>query len=191
MALAVMSTLHLEKRVTSIMEVLAKAAVAEICKIIDEGTALLRVEMSGSKKENEALKKKLLQLESKLQAAQRAGKRRAEARENSVKIRSVGVQAGNEVRVAEGSNNEKEHSTLNIESVFGKEWSIRLWRDGGITAMKEEDCPLQPVSREEVPEPVENQLVLLPVKEEMFEEDLGSSESQRVLPVGKESKWRL
>lgn len=53
------SCVALHTQLASIMEVLANAAVAEICKLIDDGYAVLRSEMSRSQKEVEALKRKL------------------------------------------------------------------------------------------------------------------------------------
>ncbi|XP_061100718.1 uncharacterized protein LOC133130274 [Conger conger] len=50
-------------QIASIMEVLANAAVAEICKLVDDGYAVLRLEMSQSQKENESLRRKLQVLE--------------------------------------------------------------------------------------------------------------------------------
>lgn len=61
-------------QVASIMEVLANAAVAEICKLMDDGYAILRMEMSQSQKENEQLRRKLENLE--LQVARGCGARR-------------------------------------------------------------------------------------------------------------------
>ncbi|XP_048852287.1 endothelial zinc finger protein induced by tumor necrosis factor alpha-like isoform X2 [Brienomyrus brachyistius] len=66
-------------QVASIMEVLANAAVAEICKLVDDGYALLRLEMSQSQKENEQLRRKLENLE--LQVARGCGARRPAQRE--------------------------------------------------------------------------------------------------------------
>uniref|UniRef100_A0A3B3T1U5 C2H2-type domain-containing protein n=1 Tax=Paramormyrops kingsleyae TaxID=1676925 RepID=A0A3B3T1U5_9TELE len=66
-------------QVASIMEVLANAAVAEICKLMDDGYALLRMEMSQSQKENEQLRRKLENLE--LQVARGCGARRQAPRE--------------------------------------------------------------------------------------------------------------
>ncbi|XP_023701130.1 uncharacterized protein [Paramormyrops kingsleyae] len=53
-------------QLASIMEVLANAAVAEICKLVDDGYALLRWEMSQSQKENEQLRRKLRVMEMKM-----------------------------------------------------------------------------------------------------------------------------
>ncbi|KAG9342381.1 hypothetical protein JZ751_016376, partial [Albula glossodonta] len=72
------------------MEVLANAAVAEICKLVDDGYAVLRLEMSQSQKENKALKRKLQMME--LRVA------RACAEKNSVNARPQGVQGCDKMR---------------------------------------------------------------------------------------------
>ncbi|XP_034534255.1 zinc finger and SCAN domain-containing protein 5C-like [Notolabrus celidotus] len=46
-------------QLTSIMEALTKAAVAEVCGLVDEGYAVLQLEISRSREENEALRRKL------------------------------------------------------------------------------------------------------------------------------------
>lgn len=46
-------------QLTSIMEALAKAAVAEICELVDDSYAVLQLEITRSHKENEALRRKL------------------------------------------------------------------------------------------------------------------------------------
>ncbi|XP_045579118.1 neurotrophin receptor-interacting factor homolog isoform X1 [Salmo salar] len=49
-------------QIASIMEVLANAAVAEICKVVDDDYAVFRLEITQSRKENRALRRKLLEL---------------------------------------------------------------------------------------------------------------------------------
>ncbi|KAF3857698.1 hypothetical protein F7725_010899 [Dissostichus mawsoni] len=49
----------LHAQLASIMEVLANTAVAEICELVDSGLAVLQLEVSRSRKENEALRRKL------------------------------------------------------------------------------------------------------------------------------------
>ncbi|XP_035275928.1 zinc finger protein 696-like isoform X1 [Anguilla anguilla] len=56
-------------QMASIMEVLTKTALAEICKLVDDASASLRLEMCRSQRENEALKCKLLVMEGELRAA--------------------------------------------------------------------------------------------------------------------------
>ncbi|XP_064782367.1 zinc finger protein 415-like [Oncorhynchus masou masou] len=50
-------------QIASIMEVLANAAVAEICKLVDDDYAVFRLEISQSQKQNRALRRKLQLLE--------------------------------------------------------------------------------------------------------------------------------
>ncbi|KAJ8345317.1 hypothetical protein SKAU_G00295100 [Synaphobranchus kaupii] len=172
-------TLHLQTQVASIMEVLAKSAVVQIGKAIDEGTAVLLLEMSQSKKENETLKWRLLELEKELLGARRGGENRATARD---RIRSVKVQVGDQIR-GPGSNSYEEGRSLSIDSVFGKEWSIDLWKDGELTAKKEEEAPLQPVINEEATQTVEDRQDLFPIKVELFEENLQDSDPQGGLKI--------
>ncbi|KAJ8011436.1 hypothetical protein DPEC_G00058190 [Dallia pectoralis] len=54
----------LHEQLASIMGALTKAAVADICEVVDEGYAILQLEISRSYKENEDLKKKLHLIES-------------------------------------------------------------------------------------------------------------------------------
>ncbi|KAK0154435.1 Zinc finger protein 24 [Merluccius polli] len=53
-------------QLASIMEVLANAAVAEICELVDNGYAVLHLEISRGHKENEALRRKLRLMELKV-----------------------------------------------------------------------------------------------------------------------------
>ncbi|KAK6324859.1 hypothetical protein J4Q44_G00042010 [Coregonus suidteri] len=53
-------------QIASIIEVLANAAVAEICKLVDDDYAVFRLEISQSQKENGALRRKLQLLELKV-----------------------------------------------------------------------------------------------------------------------------
>ncbi|XP_016890836.1 Krueppel-like factor 12 isoform X6 [Cynoglossus semilaevis] len=54
------------KALASIMEVLANAAVAEICKLVDDDYAVVSLQMSQCQRENKALKRKLHLLELKM-----------------------------------------------------------------------------------------------------------------------------
>ncbi|XP_070972035.1 uncharacterized protein [Oncorhynchus clarkii lewisi] len=53
-------------QIASIMEVLANAAVAEICKLVDDDYAVFRLEITQSQKENRSLRRKLQLLELKM-----------------------------------------------------------------------------------------------------------------------------
>ena len=68
-------------QIASIMEVLANAAVAEICKIVDDDYAVVRLEITQSHKENRGLRRKLQLLELKM-----ARERVLASRPSSVKL---------------------------------------------------------------------------------------------------------
>nr|XP_046181967.1 uncharacterized protein LOC124012421 isoform X4 [Oncorhynchus gorbuscha] len=68
-------------QIASIMEVLANAAVAEICKLVDDDYAVFRLEITQSQKENRVLRRKLQLLELKV-----ARERVLGSRPSSVKI---------------------------------------------------------------------------------------------------------
>ncbi|KAF7653911.1 hypothetical protein LDENG_00077140 [Lucifuga dentata] len=62
--MAVMNCKAFQEQLAVIMGALTKAAVAEICALVDEGYAVLQTEITRSHKENEDLKKKLHLIES-------------------------------------------------------------------------------------------------------------------------------
>ncbi|KAJ8000974.1 hypothetical protein DPEC_G00186010 [Dallia pectoralis] len=76
-------------QIASIMEVLANAAVAEICKLVDDDYAVFRLEITQSQKENRTLRRKLQLLELKVarERAERTMRERVLAsRPSGVKI---------------------------------------------------------------------------------------------------------
>uniref|UniRef100_A0A4W5KC96 C2H2-type domain-containing protein n=1 Tax=Hucho hucho TaxID=62062 RepID=A0A4W5KC96_9TELE len=108
-------------QIASIMEVLANAAVAEICKLVDDDYAVFRLEITQSQKENGALRRKLQLLELKVsrERAERTMRERVLAsRPRSVKIldRYRGMARG------EG------HLTGRYRS-FGKPAGHNTWRE--------------------------------------------------------------
>ncbi|XP_031692456.1 neurotrophin receptor-interacting factor homolog [Oncorhynchus kisutch] len=76
-------------QIASIMEVLANAAVAEICKLVDDDYAVFRLEITQSQKENRTLRRKLQLHELKVsreRAEKTARERVLASRPSSVKI---------------------------------------------------------------------------------------------------------
>ncbi|XP_042167862.1 hypermethylated in cancer 1 protein-like [Oncorhynchus tshawytscha] len=76
-------------QIASIMEVLANAAVGEICKLVDDDYAVFRLEMSQCQKENRTLRRKLQLLELKVARERAEGTMRERvvaSRPSSVKI---------------------------------------------------------------------------------------------------------
>ncbi|KAM9530863.1 uncharacterized protein ACWYII_042380 isoform 2-T3 [Salvelinus alpinus] len=116
-------------QMASIMEVLANAAVAEICKLVDDDYAVFRLEITQSQKENRTLRRKLQLLELKV-ARERAEKTMRErvlaSRPSSVKIvdRYRGMARG------EG------HLTGGHRS-FVKTAEHNAWRDNQLIAIDE------------------------------------------------------
>lgn len=74
-SLVMANSVAFHTQLASIMEVLANAAVAEICELVDNGYAVLHLEISQGQKENEALRRKLRMMELKVSraSAPRAG----------------------------------------------------------------------------------------------------------------------
>ncbi|KAI1890730.1 hypothetical protein AGOR_G00156640 [Albula goreensis] len=130
-----------QTQLASIMEVLAKAAVAEITKLVDESSTGLRLEMSRSQYENEALRRKLKVMESKLVLV-RGCTESKEARKNSLKC--SGSLHG-QIRICNG---------IDKDGVFEGEWGSKQWRDGEVSVV-EEDMYLQSIILTEEPSDME------------------------------------
>ncbi|XP_031596214.1 transcription factor Sp4 isoform X1 [Oreochromis aureus] len=107
--------LAFQTQLASIMEVLANAAVAEICKLVDDDYAVVRLQMSQCQRENKALKRKLHLLELKM-ARGNAERRLRESALNSSRSR---VQIN-------GSDRLREPSTPTGD-VFDQQREVLLW----------------------------------------------------------------
>lgn len=74
-----------QAQIASIIEILANSAVAEICKLVDEGYAALRSQMEQerekSEKENDALRQKLREMDVKMRSYERKMRRRSQREE--------------------------------------------------------------------------------------------------------------
>uniref|UniRef100_A0A8C1RPS7 Zgc:113210 n=2 Tax=Cyprinus carpio TaxID=7962 RepID=A0A8C1RPS7_CYPCA len=107
----IMNTAEFQTQLTSIMETLAKTAVVEIRKLFEENASFLRLEISRFTSENESLKKKCHLLENELQCARK----------------SAGKMNGTEAPSCHPGLTDTGHRPA-IDSVFGKEWCMNLWR---------------------------------------------------------------
>ncbi|XP_061100735.1 zinc finger and SCAN domain-containing protein 22-like isoform X1 [Conger conger] len=165
-------------QLAAIIDVLAKSAVAEICQLVDDGYALLRLEVSQSQKQNEALRRRLRMMEQRV------------ARE-LIQVERVGVQEDfvnnrTGVQILERSKKITEDCFLTEEGPLGKEANITPWSDGELAAGHEERSLEQPIVMSPV-QPVEVELPkpkLSFIKEEKPEED-----TSNVFPPGA-VKWR-
>ncbi|XP_037617440.1 zinc finger protein 316-like isoform X1 [Sebastes umbrosus] len=74
-----------QTQIASIIEILANSAVAEICKLVDDGYAALRSQMDQerdkSEKENDALRQKLREIDMKMRSYERKMRRRSQREE--------------------------------------------------------------------------------------------------------------
>ncbi|KAM4603912.1 uncharacterized protein ACJ7VT_018560 [Polymixia lowei] len=111
------SRLSFQTQLASIMEVLANAAVAEICKLVDDDYAVVNLQMSQCQRENKALKRKLHLLE--LKMARGSVERRLRDRELNNNRPRVHINPGDRL----GSSN-------NTDGVFERQMDMGLWPGG-------------------------------------------------------------
>ncbi|CAL1602359.1 unnamed protein product [Knipowitschia caucasica] len=126
------SRLAFQTQLASIMEVLANAAVAEICKLVDDDYAVVSLQMSQCQKENKALKRKLHLLELKM-ARGTAERRLRESAFNSSRMR-VQLSGGTSDRL-------REITSPAADGAFEQQQS--LWPQRALTsgAAEEPQCP--------------------------------------------------
>ncbi|KAJ8254205.1 hypothetical protein COCON_G00208170 [Conger conger] len=149
------------------MEVLAKAAVADICKLFDAESAVLRSEMSRSQYENKALKRKLLYMERELTTERALNNSGKPIFTEAIKERGV--------------------EYFPAISVLEKEPRMNMWKDvEPIGHEADVDSTLQSVTRAEFAESIEERPDFFLVKEETFEEDFGNSDSQSATEFSRE-----
>ncbi|XP_064860090.1 uncharacterized protein LOC115146735 [Oncorhynchus nerka] len=196
-------------QIASIMEVLANAAVVEICKLVDDDYAVFRLEISQSQKENRGLRRKLQLLELKVARERRPssvkildryrGTTRGEGHRTFVK--PVGYNTWRDdqpITVDEGSGTSTQH--VNVKESA----DVEAAGPGGSSLVKQEKSEgeedprynrdIHPVATEDlhtaaapkhrtrhsITEEEEGPEVLL-VKEEGCEESLGNPEGTMVM----------
>ncbi|XP_018610125.1 RB-associated KRAB zinc finger protein-like [Scleropages formosus] len=188
-------------QLSSVMGVLCQAAVAEVCKLVDEGSARLRTEVRKCRTENQELHRKLRIMEMELRSARQhalpggasgvgtgAGGRVGRIAIGGVSRRSVsvGVQTTDPPRTVETGTEScaVAESCPTIEGVFGKEWCLGLWGDGDPPAVELEDTTVGHSS-------VVDQLPALidspSVKDEMFQKRKWSSDCKESLEMSGQS----
>ncbi|KAI3359727.1 hypothetical protein L3Q82_014097, partial [Scortum barcoo] len=105
-------------QLASIMETAARSALAQVCKLVDEDSAELRLELSRLLLANSALAEEVSRLESELTAE------RGDAPGPGKSSRSVGVQT-----VCRRDGDAHVSGPPTIEGIFGKDWCMNLWKD--------------------------------------------------------------
>ncbi|KAF7690957.1 zinc finger and SCAN domain-containing protein 23-like [Silurus meridionalis] len=101
-----------QTQLNSIMEIMSRALVRQICKLVDSDLATLRLELERAMRDNAALADKTRALEGEVAALRGAGARATRAPRTS--CRSVCVQT-------------TEDAPPSINGIFGKEWCSSLW----------------------------------------------------------------
>ncbi|KAJ8373409.1 hypothetical protein AAFF_G00265360 [Aldrovandia affinis] len=147
----------------SIVEVLANAAVAEICTFVDDGYAVLRLEVSQSRKENEALKRRLRTMERRLAQGRAKG---AGLRDNFANNRPAIPALDKSGRITDGQ--------------LGEQVNIVLWRDGREGHAPDVTTPVESTDTGER-EPKASS-----IKQEEPEEDPRNSESPQEPKISRE-----
>ncbi|XP_068583879.1 uncharacterized protein si:ch211-89o9.6 [Cebidichthys violaceus] len=109
------SRLAFQTQLASIMEVLANAAVAEICKLVDDDYAVVSLQMSQCQRENKALKRKLHLLELKM------------ARGNAERRLRESAVNGSRARVQIHSSDRLRESSPSSVGAFEQRMAVALW----------------------------------------------------------------
>ncbi|XP_062377827.1 RB-associated KRAB zinc finger protein-like isoform X3 [Sardina pilchardus] len=160
-------------QIASIMEVLANAAVAEICKLIDDDYAVLRLEISHSHNENRTLKRKLQMMELKM-ARERA--------ERTIRERAPSARSGGRTSVMERNRGWRGGGHFPTRDRFINTQGESSWRNRRCFA---EDPPSKPTS--ETPTVIELEDPVVQIKQEIPEAVLhepdGTSWKRIVGPV--------
>ncbi|KAG5849553.1 hypothetical protein ANANG_G00112170 [Anguilla anguilla] len=172
-------------QIASIMEVLANAAVAEICQVVDDGYAVLRLEMSQYQKENKALKRKL-------QVMERQTARRCAERGGSRASFVDGAQVCRKLRETPRALPAKGQFPA-VERALDNRIDVSLKRDEQPIVLDEEDAPAVPTGRSDGVTSHQNasstacavmeegRTEALLIKEERLKENLGNHDCPREL----------
>lgn len=107
--------LSIHSQLSSIMETMAKTALSQVCKLVDEDTAELRLECSRLLFANSALSEKVNNLQCELTFVKTKFCR---------SLRTVAVQTEARSEADRCDNNQP-----TIENIFGKDWCKDLWKD--------------------------------------------------------------
>ncbi|XP_056310094.1 zinc finger protein 37 homolog [Danio aesculapii] len=103
-----MNTADFQTHLTAIIEIMVRTAAAEISKLFEENSLLLRMEILRCTNENESLKKKCNFLENELESARK----------------TAGEMNGTQAPLSVTETGQPP----TIDNVFGKEWCMNLWR---------------------------------------------------------------
>ncbi|XP_031415539.1 zinc finger protein 629-like [Clupea harengus] len=174
--------LAFQTQLASVMEVLANAAVAEICKLVDDDYAVILLQMSQCQRENKVLKRKLHLFE--LRMARGNAERRI--RESAMSNRSNRVHVNANINIGDKYRAPMSGHFTSGGGVLGRQMNIGLWGDGPSSGGTE---PGHRLSTTEVCLNVGSRGAelagadLVHVKEERVENDLGERDAHEGLQI--------
>ncbi|KAM4531229.1 uncharacterized protein PAE49_023460 [Odontesthes bonariensis] len=156
-------------QLSSIMETMVKSALSQVCKLVDEDSAELRLELSRLLFANSALAEKVNSLECELAIT------RSDAPKLCKCYRSVGVQTvcyrDEEALDVAGPPT--------IDGIFGKDWCMNLWKDRDPYSLQR--CPDLAQSPDKSVEALSEQVAVAAVKEEEYVQDAATCSQQEAL----------
>ncbi|KAK2833318.1 hypothetical protein Q5P01_017207 [Channa striata] len=162
------SRLSFHSQLSSIMETLARSALGQVCKLVDEDSAELRLELSRLLFANSALAEKVNSLECELTIV------RSNAPKLCKSYRTVGVQTAC-YRDADAHVS----GSPTIEGIFGKDWCMNLWKDRDPYSLERVTDSSQ--SSEKSLATLSDQITVTEIKEEDFVVDTAVSCQQETL----------
>eukprot|EP00063_Salmo_salar_P090367 XP_014065202.1 PREDICTED: zinc finger protein 574-like isoform X2 [Salmo salar] len=158
-------TVAFHAQLASIIEVLANAAVDEICKLVDDGHAALRLEISHSQKEIDNLRRKLLL--TKFQNSQRSTEKFGALRRTVQRRDTNRVARARESLVVENCFTDSERGNITQD--------VTNWRDSGRTAT-DQDGSMQMADMQEAP------LIKMENLDTSATEEIVSESSEKIVP---------
>ncbi|XP_036407632.1 zinc finger protein 548-like [Megalops cyprinoides] len=117
-----------QTQLASVMEILVKAAIGEVTKIVEGSFADLQAEIEERKKENESLKLKMLVKETEWRTERAYGAKSAGSHGSSASRRSVGVQVYGGDKQGNARTTGGADTDLGEEKFFSTDWSCSVWK---------------------------------------------------------------
>ncbi|KAG5286531.1 hypothetical protein AALO_G00015880 [Alosa alosa] len=171
--------LAFQTQLASIMEVLANAAVAEICKLVDDDYAVIHLQMSQCQRENKSLKRKLHLLE--LKMARGYAERRIRESAMSNRLNRVHVNAN--INIVDKYREPMSEHFRSDGGVLGRQMNIGLWEDASGGTEPVHRLSTTESAGEELPGPD-----LVHVKEERMDNDSGERDTQEGLQIREDGR---
>ncbi|XP_066574797.1 zinc finger protein 391 isoform X1 [Amia ocellicauda] len=174
------SSVMFQAQLSSVMEILFKAAVYEITKVVEGSFSHFRVEIAKVKKENESLRLRLQMWETMSTAEQSYGI--SHMGKTAPSVTSIGVQVCEEhTRKELGAGMKRKHMSV-VTHEFSNLWEAKEPRPAGYKVEATDSCPVPELQSVVIKEEfTEHKPESLQIKEERSEVDLARRDPQEVL----------